>query len=299
MNQNHEQISPNCNVFVRGSKSRLGREIVKALVQSKSMEGAIERDEYGGSFATLESIHPNNQNILVLSSGRSTPKSNAIECAREFADFMVMVKEFKANRLLTPGDILVFISSGGTVYGSGSGIKSESSSPNPLNAYGHLKLKQEDTLLSFAADLDVKCLILRLANAYSGTVVSPKGLIDSLLAFRQGSKPMSIAVSGKSRKQYGVFSDYANHSLLAINNFITSKDLVRVQNLFSQHSYSIFDITLQICEKRKLRLDEVCHFEYKEEIAVEDTVELSSKYLIDSSRYHWKSLEEVLETFGR
>lgn len=290
------QSLSNFNFYIRGSNGRLGREIVNSMLTTFTFNRIQQTDCFGGSFASLENELANKGNVLVLASGRSSSTSSIETCNSEFRTFSKMINALSKSNLLQSGDNVILISSGGSVYGNGDDIRYEDSPLNPMSFYADLKIRQEVAVTKFASDLNLNCLILRLANAYSGDVRRPKGLIDSLHAFQRGLQPISIYVSLTSRKQYGLFSDYSRHILFQLAIFLNQNLGFKIQNLFPEHAYSIAEIVETISVTRKIPQSQLISVDHSLSNLPVDSVELGTLFKSPVSGLSWISLDEALSS---
>ena len=72
----------NFNLFVRGSKSRLGREIVKYFMLKNSSSTVVEISRFGGSFAyVINDISI--ANVFFITNGKTTNTSSKQDCEFE------------------------------------------------------------------------------------------------------------------------------------------------------------------------------------------------------------------------
>jgi UDP-glucose 4-epimerase len=109
---------------------------------------------------------------------------------------------------------LIFLSSGGSVYGLGSfRPHSEDSHPRPIDQYGRFKLRLERSLIRLNSSFHSTNVILRIANPYGGTFGD---------YFKQGFVN-SVVRNIKSKKQVEIWGD-GNQ----IRDFINVDDVVKL-----------------------------------------------------------------------
>lgn len=110
-----------------------------------------------------------------------------------------LIYTIKLCRLVKTKNIkMIFLSSGGTVYGDQKvqPIK-ENSRMHPINHYGNLKLCMENTMMTFNCQENTKMIIARIANPYGIGQDFKKGVgfIDAVL--KKGILNETIEIFGK------------------------------------------------------------------------------------------------------
>ena len=282
----------NFNLFVRGSKSRLGREIVKYFMLKNSSSTVVEISRFGGSFAyVINDISI--ANVFFITNGKTTNTSSKQDCEFETQKLYQLLSDINVSQLLHPGDLIVFISSGGTVYGHGTEIKTESSALNPGTYYAHSKILQERLVIDWATSNGVKPLILRVANAYLLKNEKPGGLIELLLLACNGGDPVQIRVDPTSRKQYGLAIDYAKSFLEYIYSLNFTKFDQKCINIASSQIYSVDEI-LKIISKKYNTLENIPYIYNPKDILPLETVILGSNFVSNHSNQDWTTLEKAL-----
>lgn len=105
---------------------------------------------------------------------------------------------------------LIFLSSGGTVYGVHDDQPiSEDVIPHPINHYGNIKLCIENTMRSFNYQTHNKMLIVRISNPYGPGQDFTKGVgfIDAALKQALNEKPVEIWGDGENVRDYIYIED--------------------------------------------------------------------------------------------
>jgi len=105
---------------------------------------------------------------------------------------------------------LVFISSGGTVYGNQTELPiKEDASTNPINHYGCLKLCTEHILITYALQQGADIIIARIANVYGPGQQFEKGVgfIDAVIKRAIEGKPVTVFGNGDSVRDYIFVTD--------------------------------------------------------------------------------------------
>jgi len=115
----------------------------------------------------------------------------------------VMVK-LKKNRL-------VFLSSGGAVYGNTLSIPiAENQSLNPISSYGIIKATIENYIRLFERLYGIKALIVRPSNLYGPRQghKATQGVISTFLTKVNSEEDITVFGNGKSKKDYLFISDF-------------------------------------------------------------------------------------------
>lgn len=170
---------------------------------------------------------------------------------------------------------VVFISSGGTVYGKEAACPlSENTPTNPISSYGVQKLTIEKLLYLYNYMYGLDYRIIRLANPY-GPYQRPNGVLGAVTTFTYK------ALKGEKIQVYGdgsVIRDfiYIDDAIRAILNIVKGKSKHRIFNLGCGYGTSIKEVIETIETVLKLQVNVL----YQEGRAVDVPV----NYL-DISRY--------------
>lgn len=123
-------------------------------------------------------------------------------------DFIQTVKLF--DMLKEQDAKLIFLSSGGTVYGvqEEQPIK-ESASARPINHYGNVKLCIENTLRVFDIQAKSKMMIARISNPYGPGQDHKKGVgfIDAVIRKTLAGEPVEVWGDGEIIRDYIYIDD--------------------------------------------------------------------------------------------
>lgn len=170
-------------------------------------------------------------------------------------DFIQTVK--LCSYIQEMGNKLIFLSSGGTVYGNQE-IQpiSEEAIPRPINHYGNLKLCIENTIRTFNYQLHKKMLIARISNPYGPGQDYHKGVgfIDAVLKRAINGERVEIWGDGNVVRDY-IYIDDVCRMLYALVNYQGDQDIF---NISSNTATSQNDV-LQIIKKLLPEL-EVAYF---------------------------------------
>lgn len=146
---------------------------------------------------------------------------------------------------------VIFISSGGTVYGNPVKIPiGENHSTNPLNSYGIIKLTIEKYLSLYKGLKGLDYRVLRFSNPF-GERQNPllgQGLIPHLLYRIKHKKPIEIWGNGRVIRDYFYIKDGAK----SIHKAIRDRSGNHVYNISSGKGLSINQILNKFRKKLKL-----------------------------------------------
>lgn len=122
---------------------------------------------------------------------------------------------------------IIFISSGGSVYGEPETLPIPESHPRkPLSSYGITKKTMEDTLISHGAGREIATAILRPGNIYGAEYLSvrAKGVIGVFIRCINAGADFTLLGDGNSLRDYVHVDDVCRAILCAIRS--KSKHLV-------------------------------------------------------------------------
>lgn len=164
---------------------------------------------------------------------------------------------------------VVFISSGGTVYGKKADCPlKEDMTTNPISAYGIQKITIEKLLYLYKYMYGLDYRVIRLANPY-GPYQRPNGILGAVTTFTyKALKNEEIIVYGDG----GIVRDfiYIDDAIRAINNIVNKEGTYETYNLGSGYGTSIkqlldiiqnsLNIKLRITYKEARKVDVPVNF---------------------------------------
>lgn len=182
--------------LVLGGNGFIGTNLINRLIKDKKIETTIF-DKYlpNNLCSEVKFIQGDFFNDDILRKSLSgidvvihlvctvTPKSSMDESLKAYSDDLLQT--IKLIRLCRNKGInkIIFISSGGTVYGDNGRILNKEDSPtNPINNYGIMKLSIEKALLMYNKHYGMQNVILRVANPY-GNGQKPESQIGAVTIF--------------------------------------------------------------------------------------------------------------------
>lgn len=142
--------------------------------------------------------------------------------------------------------LLVFFSSGGTVYGNAPGRPSrEDDARRPIGNYGRAKCLAEDLVLERAARDGLDCTILRISNPYGYPVPRDRqqGLIPHALRCAAEDQPLALWGDGSARKDFLYYTDF-----LGALDCVVARRLTGVFNLCAGESHTVREVLAVIEE---------------------------------------------------
>ena len=143
---------------------------------------------------------------------------------------------------------LVFVSSGGAVYGTPQYKPIDEAHPtNPISSYGIVKLSIEKYLAMFGVLHDLDYVILRVSNPFGpGQIVKKgQGLVPAILRAIVESEPLTVFGDGRAQRDYIYIEDLIDALEKAILLPGASRKVI---NIGSGEGRSICDIVAKIEE---------------------------------------------------
>lgn len=215
------------------------------------------------------------QEIVYHLVSTTMPSTSNQQIARELSANVIMSANLLEACVKCGVKKVVFISSGGTVYGKGQKCPLREDSPtNPISSYGVQKLTIEKLLYLYQYMYGLDYRIIRLANPY-GPYQRPNGMLGAVTTFTyKAINHEKIIVYGDG----SVVRDfiYIDDAIRAILNIETDAAKHRLYNLGCGKGLSIKQLLYEIEQSLSLTLD----IEYREGRKVDVPV----NYL-DISRY--------------
>lgn len=150
------------------------------------------------------------QDIVILLISSVVPGSSMARPSSCYGKDIVRMIELLEQMRRCSVNRLVFISSGGTVYGNINCDKlREDMETFPINHYGIMKLTQEKILLMYNSLYGMENVIFRLANPYGPgqSVASGVGAVTTFLQSIMAGKKIYIYGEGKAIRDYIYIKD--------------------------------------------------------------------------------------------
>jgi UDP-glucose 4-epimerase len=151
-------------------------------------------------------------------------------------DFLNLMINYKCKDI-------VYLSSGGAVYGNSFSKSKESDLNHPNSSYGIVKLSVERYLMLYSQQGLIKPLILRLSNPYGQFHTSMKqGIINVALRSALHKKAFYVWGDGEARKDYIYIEDFTS----ILFKLIKQKVQNEIVNIGSGNTTSINEILNEI-----------------------------------------------------
>lgn len=155
--------------------------------------------------------------MLVPSSSDSL-KSGMEKCTYYDCDFVEKISQLEKKPKV------IFLSSGGTIYGEISDSVSELSDTSPCSIYGLTKLITEKFIQLQSSNTGLKYCIARVSNPYGKLVHNPKknqGLIPAILKSYQKDRVFEVWGDGEMVRDYIHISDLVSAVYKMLDDYVT------------------------------------------------------------------------------
>lgn len=195
--------------------------------------------------------------LVVHAIGQSLPAESNVDPVADASTSLTSVLRTLESLARMPHARLMFISSGGTVYGNVPDLPiSEVAECWPISSYGVMKLAAEKYLAMYRSLYGVSSVSLRVANAYGpGQPVRPsQGFIAACLDAACRGTPIRIYGSGRNVRDYVYIEDIVR----AVVGLARRDDLPPIVNVGSGVGWSLVDV-LGLVEKVTGRVLEIEH----------------------------------------
>jgi len=171
---------------------------------------------YAGDFSdimVLKSIFKENKIDMVIHSIISTVPAYSYNARYDIESNLIPTIEF-LNLMIENATLdIIFISSGGAVYGESEQKNKHKESDNlfPVSSYGVVKLAIEKYMMQYALLYNLRPLILRLSNPYGRFHYSEKqGICNVALRSALQGKKITVWGTGEATKDYIYINDFCD-----------------------------------------------------------------------------------------
>lgn len=151
---------------------------------------------------------------------------------------------------------LVFVSSGGTVYGAASEIPtSEDCRPAPINTYGMTKVQTEYALLDVARQTKLRTTILRVSNPFGFDQVgtSRNGFVAAAISAALSGESLALWGDGSVVRDFVAVDDVADAASRALTDRGEKSRVLNVGSGVGTSLQEVCDIVEDVV-KRPLRI---------------------------------------------
>lgn len=244
------------NILLLGGTGFIGRQLIRRLINNDYVVHVIARTAdklpkldnmycYTGSLGNrelLRAVLPKCDIVFHLASD-TTPGVSALLPAFEAEHNLLPTLDFLEVLQEYPSLYLIYISTGGAIYGDSSDLFAEETSPLlPLSYYGAGKAAIEKFIIAFCHQTSHSSIILRPSNFY-GTDQPYRlgfGIIPTIFHHLYERKELSIWGDGESMRDYLFVDDFIDLCLMLINWVGTdNSDGISIYNVGSGYGYSL------------------------------------------------------------
>ncbi|MBP0616039.1 NAD-dependent epimerase/dehydratase family protein [Jiella mangrovi] len=244
-------------ILVVGGTGFIGRHFLQSLAGSQRLAVTASRNpdraflaEHAASIeaVTMSELYRQPDRLAEFSAvvwlaGGNGPAQNVGEPWREMSQTVEPVVEFAHRALRVRPDMhFVYLSSGGTVYGSVCGrLATEDMPLRPISSYGFGKVVAEAALFSIAASHGLKLTVLRPSNPIGAWQVGKQqGVVRSILNAMKTDAPFTIFGDGENLRDYFDARDLAAAIVRTLD--MPDQAAGRIFNVGSGQARSVNDI---------------------------------------------------------
>lgn len=271
-------------------------EVLKAFGRRQSFPDAMKKIEWiPGDFtdsSTVAAAVAGCDTVFHLVTA-STPASSNVDKIEDLQANVVstlhLLEACREERVRR----VVFVSSGGTVYGIPSIVPTpENASLDPITAYGISKLATEKYLALYEHLYGIDFRILRVANPYGPfqTSIRNQGVIAAFLHRALEGKPIELWGDGSVTRDYIYVDDVVD----ALEAAAVHTGHERVFNIGSGEGRSLLEIVDVIQKQLNVELD-IRHFEARKADVPCSILDISRA----EKDLHWKPKTPFLEGVAR
>ena len=181
------------------------------------------------------------QEVIYHLISSTNPSTSNKDISRELSDNVIMTNNLLEACVRNNVEKVVFLSSGGTVYGASKEIPFQEDSPTfPINSYGLQKITIEKLLYLYKHTSNLDYRVIRLANPY-GPYQLPsgaQGVVTNFIYKALKNEPISIYGDGSIIRDY----IYINDAITGIINITYSESGIKTYNLGSGNGVSINEL---------------------------------------------------------
>ena len=221
--------------YLKNIKNQLG------IVQRKYVKFVANQLDVDSEFDLLV----NNQDVVYHLISSTNPSTSNKDISKEFIDNVVMTNNLLEACVRNNVKQVIFLSSGGTVYGNSKDIPLTEETPTfPINSYGLQKITIEKLLYLYDYTSDLDYRVIRLSNPY-GPFQLPsgaQGVVTNFIYKALKKEPITIYGDGSIIRDY----IYIEDAITGIINIANSKSDIKTYNLGTGNGVSINDLIKSI-----------------------------------------------------
>jgi UDP-glucose 4-epimerase len=211
----------------------------RALIEDIEDKICICEGDIGCAADVLSAIA--NAELLIHLAHTTTPGASMADPAYELTSNLVKSLEWLSRLSETNVRRVLYVSSGGTVYGISHTNRMDENHPtDPISAYGIAKLALEKYIMMYALQQNIDYCLLRPSNIYGARqkLHTGQGAIGVLSYRALCGVPLEIWGTGKTVRDYLYIDDMVSATLALLE--YTGKH--KVFNISSGTGHSILDI---------------------------------------------------------
>lgn len=192
------------------------------------VELACVEKTYAGDFTDkelLETIFRENKIELVIHSLSTTVPVDSANARYDVETNLIPTLDVLALMVKYNVKDIVYISSGGAVYGTRDNkAHEESDAVYPISSYGVVKVATEKYMMQYAQLYGLRPLIVRLSNPYGAYHYSMKqGVINIAMTKAQRGETLQIWGDGNDKKDYIYVEDFTDILFKLLNKGISNQ----------------------------------------------------------------------------
>lgn len=192
------------------------------------VELACKEKTYAGDFTDkelLESIFRENTIDLVIHSLSTTVPVDSANARYDVETNLLPTLDVLAMMVKYGVKDIVYISSGGAVYGTRDNkAHEESDAVYPISSYGVVKVATEKYMMQYAQLYGLRPLIVRLSNPYGAYHYSMKqGVINIAMTKALRNETLQIWGDGNDKKDYIYVEDFVDILFRLLDNGISNQ----------------------------------------------------------------------------
>lgn len=205
---------------------------------------------YAGDFldiSFMDKIFSENKIDIVIHSLSTTIPTLSINARYDIETNLIPTVELLNTMVKYNVKDIVYISSGGAVYGNSSNyLHKESDDIYPISSYGVVKLATEKYLFQYSSLFHLKPLVLRLSNPYGKFHFSMKqGICNVALQSALQNIKFKVWGDGNAKKDYIFIEDFVDLLFKLLDKNITNE----VLNIGSGDALSVNEILRFIAQR--------------------------------------------------
>ncbi len=268
MNENRLHINKSHSIAVIGASGFIGKNLCKFLIEKIDDLRCISRQKCSfkktknltwvkadsGKSKIIKSIS-GCETVIYLNS-YSTPGTSIDNISADAQKNIITTLHFLDMCIIAKIKRIIFISSGGTVYGIPSKIPILESSPtNPIVPYGVAKLTIEKYLDIYLKYQGLDYCILRMSNVYGPLQDSKngQGVVAEFLSCVTSEKSLQVWGDGSIVRDYIFISD----AVEAILSVVEYQGKERIFNIGSGIGHSLMEVISSIEKITKTTVNKV------------------------------------------